>query len=201
MYHTKLLAYNINMSSKKTYSLFNPRIEGSIKTTVRAKTPKRAAKKLYNEMSEYMTNHVDKMHITIRENNNLHNFTIREKKIKNKNSNAVEFAYDIEEIAGFDSKTNKKLIEKDNASQSGGRKKSSSSSSSSDSSSSSSSSSDYDILIPIYPINKFVYYALPYQETTKLSGFTPIEIEKIFMPMFSLPINPIFEINFSLYKL
>jgi len=192
------------MSSKNAYRLVNPHIEGSLETVVRAKNSFSAGKKLYNSISNFFTNHVDNFYMTIQnvETKDLTHFKINEKRDSEGN---VDFKL-IKIDESFDPETNKKIIstiEKVDA-QSGGKhrhkhKHHRDRDQDSSSSSSSSSSEDY-FRIPIQPISRFVYFSLPYYKL-QLNGLTPIDVSRLFMPMFSLPINPSLEIRFDLYKM
>lgn len=100
---------------------------------------------------------------------------------------------------GFDSNLNQKLIEQsDKLKQSGGKHRRRYTDSSSSSSSSSSDYDDYSRSFNL-PITRFVYFSLPYQKL-HINGLTPVDISRIFLPMFSLPINPTLEIRFDLYR-
>ena len=190
--------------SKNTYRLINPYVEGSIDTITRSSNAFGAGKKLYNTISNYFTNHVEDFYMTIQnlETKNLTHFKINEKRSKGNN---VDF--NLSKIEGqFPSDINNKLISSVDKleKQSGGKKHKhhkdkSTTSVSSSSSSSSSSSDDYYLKIPLLPISRFTYFYLPYYKLN-VGGLNPIDISRIYMPMFSLPINPTLEVRFDIYK-
>jgi hypothetical protein len=188
------------MTSKNAYRLINPHVEGSLNTIVRAKNSFRAGTKIYEAMSKYFTNHVENFHFTIQnlETKDLTHFRVNEKKGKD---NTVDFNL-VRHEGNLSSDIEKKLIasvDKMDKQSGGKKKKSSNKTDDSDSSDSESSDeSEYAIKIPILPINRFVYYYLPYYKL-KLVGMNPLETAKLFMPMFSLPINPTLEIKLDFY--
>lgn len=196
------------MSFKNTYRLINPYIDGSIDTVVRSSNSFKAGKKLYNTISNYFTNHVEDFYMTIQNLENkddLTHFKINEHRGK---LNDVDF--NLARIDGkFPEEINNKLINSVEKleKQSGGKHKhhhrhhkdKDNSTTESNSSSSSSSDSDYYLKIPIQPITRFTYFYLPYYKLN-LVGLNPIDISRIFMPMFSLPINPTLEVRFDIYK-
>jgi len=192
------------MANKNAYRLINPYIEGSLDTVVRAKNSFRAGKKIYESISKYFTNHVENFHFTIQnlENKDLTHFRVNEKKGKD---NTVDFNL-IRHEGNLPPEIEKKLIasvEKIEK-QSGGKKHKKSNRTDekteddSDSSDSSSSDEGEYLKIPILPINRFIYYYLPYYKL-KLVGMNPFETAKLFMPMFSLPVNPTLEIKLDIY--
>lgn len=175
------------MPSKNSYHLINPSIEGSMQELVKASSPRNAAKKIYNNLSEYFSNHMEEFYMTVMdvESKKLSHFQVREKR----SGNQVDFY--LEPLPGnLSSSIEEKLIEKATKprKQKGGR----SSSDSSDSDSSSSSSSD----MFLSPISKFTYFYLPYH---KLFPQQNLKITKIFTPILSLPVNPTIEIDLELY--
>lgn len=188
------------MSVKNAYRLMNPYIEGSLDTVIRAKNSFSAGKKLYSAISNYFTNHVDNFYMTVQnvETNDLTHFRISEKR---DDEGTVDFKI-IKLDEKFDSDTNKKIItgiEKMTRQEGGKRHRSLIKDNDSSSSSSSSSDSDY-FKFPVQPISKFIYFYLPYYKL-RVSGLSPIDASRLYLPMFSLPINPSLEIRFDLYKL
>ena len=182
------------MSTKNAYRLINPYIEGSIDTMVRARNSFSAGKKLYNTISNYFTNHVEDFYMTIQnvETKELTHFKVGEKKGAN---DTVDFnLVKIED--SFAPELDKKLISNVEKleKQSGGRKHHKD-----DSESSTTTSSEYYYSIPIQPITRFVYFSLPYYKLN-IAGLTPLDASRLFLPMFSLPINPTLEIRFDLYR-
>lgn len=179
------------MATKNTYQLTNPYIEGSVNVVVRASNPFNGGKKLYNNVSKFFTNHVDDFYMTIQnaETKNLTHFQINEKKGSN---GSVDFNL-VKLDNNFGPELEKKLITSVTklSKQTGGKYKSDDSSDST-----SSDESDY-YKIPAQPITRLVYYYLPYYE---LIGLSPIDASRLFLPMFSLPINPSLEIRFDLYR-
>ena len=199
------------MSNKNAYRLINPHIEGSINTVVNSRNAFGAGKKLYNTISTHFTNQVDDFYMTVQnvENSELSHFKIEETRGEN---GVVDFNL-IKLDKNFDDKLEKKLIrnveELNKQSQSGGRHRHGRShhrsrrdDDSPSSSSSSSSSSDYYNkfnYFPIQPISHFTYFYLPYYKLY-LSGISPLDSARIFMPMFGLPVNPSLEVRFDLYN-
>jgi hypothetical protein len=187
------------MSTKNSYRLINPRITGSINKLVHAKNPYSAGKKIYNEMSEFFTNHMENFYMTVMnvENKELTHYGIKEKR----NGDVIDFFLNILPN-NLPDETEKKLIEQSMkiGKQYGGRKHhhhrsddSSDSSSSDDSLSSSSDIAVYNML----PITRFVYFNLPYY---KLINISQNDYNKLFLPVFTLPLSPVVEVRFDLYK-
>uniref|UniRef100_A0A6C0LRJ6 Uncharacterized protein n=1 Tax=viral metagenome TaxID=1070528 RepID=A0A6C0LRJ6_9ZZZZ len=192
------------MSDKNVYRLINPYIDGKMDTIIRSKNSFNAGKHLYNSLSKYFTNHVENFFMTIQnvETKELTHFKINETK---RNSNNIDFHMNrIDE--NLPNSIEKSLIENVDklSSQTGGKKKykynkyDDSSDSDSDSSTSSNSSSSENRLIS--PINKFIYFSLPYYKLN-LVGLNNSDLNSIFMPVFSWPINPTVEIRLDLYKI
>jgi len=182
--------------SYNAYRLVNPYIEGSLNTVVRAKNSSSAGRKIYHNLSKYFTNHVEDFNISVQniESKELSHFNINEKRGKNK---TIKFHLSQIEDA-LPSKVENKLldhvgeIEKHYG---GGKHKKDDSFSSS---SSSSSEEDYYKSIPIAPINKLIYYYLPYR--VNYVGLTAYDYYKLFVPAFSWPLSPSIEIRFDIYK-
>lgn len=183
--------------SKNTYRLVNPFIEGSVDTVVNARNPFNAGKKIYNTLSKYFTNHVENFYMTLQnlETQEFSHFRVNEKR---GSDNTVDFNM-VKIDDSFSPEINKKLakqvaiLEK----QSGGGHHHRHHDS--ESCSCSSSSEEYYYPIPIQPISRFVYFYLPYAKL-KIVGLNPLDRARLFMPMFSLPINPTLEINLDIYK-
>ena len=188
------------MSKKNTYRLINPYIEGSLNTIVHAKNAFSAGKKIYNQLSDYFTNHVENFNMTIMnvETKDLTHYNIKEKRA----GGSIDFFVDM--LANnLPKKTESELInhivkiEK----QSGGKKhrhyKDDDSSDTSDTSDSDSYLSPYNYY-NVLPITKFVYFHLPYY---KLVNVSPIDYNRLFLPIFSLPLSPTVEIKFDLYTI
>lgn len=186
------------MSSKNAYRLINPYIEGSLDTIVRAKNSFSAGKKLYNSISNHFTNHVEDFYMTIQnlETKDLSHFKVNEKR---GNGGNVDFKL-VKMDKTFPEDLNKKLISSVERleKQSGGRRHHHHRDDDSPSSDSTTDDSDY-FKYPPQPINRFVYYYLPYYKLNVV-GLGLADTSRIFMPMFSLPINPTLEIRFDLYK-
>jgi hypothetical protein len=189
------------MSSKNAYRLINPYIEGSLDTVVRSRNSFNAGKKIYNTISNYFTNHVDDFYMTIQnvETKDLAHFKINEKRDDN---GFVDF-----NLVKFDEKLpqdlEKKLVNAVDkfSKQSGGRHRKHhhrDNYDDDDDTTTESSESDY-YRYPIQPISKFVYFYLPYYRLNTI-GLSPLDASRIFLPMFSLPINPGLEIRFDLYR-
>lgn len=197
------------MTEKNAYRLINPHVEGSIDTVVRARNLQSAGKKMYAGLSKYFTNHVKDFNMTIQnmETKDLSHFTIDEKINKSVGKNNIyNVDYELYQLdKSFSPELDKKLIASVDKldKQSGGKRRKhrhdrDSSSSSDDSDLSSSSESDY-YRLPILPINKFTYFMLPYYQLN-INNLNPLERARLFLPMFSLPINPTLEIRFDLYS-
>lgn len=189
------------MSTKNTYRLLNPYIEGSINTVINADNSFSAGKKIYKTISNFFTNHVDDFYMTLQnlETKNLTHFKIGEKKGEN---GFVDY-YIIKLDGNFSKELEKKLInnvEKLMQQNGGSHEKKNDDDDDNDSPSESSSSSEkkyYQYVMQ--PISKFIYFTLPYYKL-QLIGLTPYDISRIYLPMFSLPINPSLEIRFDLYR-
>ena len=192
------------MTSKNTYRLINPYIEGTFDPMVKAKNSRSAGIKLYNSASNYFTNHLEDFYMTLQnvETKNLSHFRINERK------NNDEIVFDLYPLSeNFPPELEKKLIESVDKlyKQRGGKKHSLSFDLDSDfddfdDSDDSDDSDEYDEYgYPSQPICRFTYFHLPYQRLN-LIGLTPMDVNRLFMPVFSSPINPIFEIRFDIYK-
>jgi len=190
------------MSTKNSYRLINPHIEGTMNTVVKAKNSFSAGKKLYGTVSRHFTNHVDDFYMTIQnvENKELTHFKIDEKR---NNNNVVDYHL-VKLDNNFTPELEQKLIssvENVNTIFGGKKHKKKDDDDSSDSSSSSSSSSDsaFYYKVPKQEINRFSYFYLPYYKLNFV-GVSPMDMYRIFVPTFNLPINPTIEIIFDLYK-
>jgi hypothetical protein len=184
------------MSRKNAYRLLNPYVEGSIDTVVRAKNSFNAGKKLYNTISNFFTNHVEDFYMTVQnvETKELTHFRINEKRTEN---GTVDYnLVKLEEK--FSPELEKKLVSnvEQLEKQTGGKHKHDEDDSSSDSSSSDDFLDDY----PLQPIRRFTYFYMPYYKLNMV-GLSPLDAARIFVPMFSLPINPSLEIRMDLYKI
>jgi hypothetical protein len=191
------------MSKKNTYRLINPYIEGSINRIVHAKNAYSAGKKIYNELSEYFTNHIENFNMTIMnvETKDLTHYNIREQ--RKGDLNEIEFAVNMLSN-NLPKKTESELVENiiKMEKQSGGKKKHYRKDDSSDSSDSSDSDSSFESSYAsnyynVLPITKFVYFHLPYY---KLINISPIDYNRLFLPIFTLPLSPSVEVRFDLYK-
>jgi len=213
------------MSSKNTYRLINPFIEGSLNTVVRAKNSLNASIMLYGNLSNHFTNHVDNFYITVQnlQNKRLYNFLIDEKRLT---GDEVDFSITrLRTPLSKDLEENflKEIQEIDPQTQTGGKHRKhhnrhklsalldndrhSNIDDSSDSSDSSSESDDSDFYrhkYTVQPIQRFTYFHLPYYNLVNLSTIDSARLvlnpARLFMPMFNLPINPTLEIRFDLYN-
>lgn len=187
------------MSSKNAYRLINPYIEGSMDTVVRAKNSFNAGKRLYGSISNFFTNHVDDFFMTVQnvETKELTHFRIGEKRGDN---GTVDFNL-VKIDDRFSPELEKKLVTNiEKLSKQAGGKHRHHKYEKDDSSSSSSSSEESDYYkFPVQPITRFTYFYLPYYKLNMV-GMSPLDASRIFMPMFSLPINPSLEIRFDLYR-
>ncbi len=187
------------MSNKYSYLLLNPFIEGdSVDTLVTSKNPFNAGKKLYKHISDFFTNRVDNFYMTIQnvETKDLTHFLIKEKEGKQND----EVNFDLIKINdNFPPEFEKKIISTIESAnkQYGGKHHKHRDSDSSDSDSSTSSDDD-DYKYRNLPINRFVYYYLPYYKL-KIVGLSPLDISRLFVPTFGFPINPSIEIRLDLY--
>lgn len=181
------------MTSKNTYRLINPYIEGSVDTTVNSRNSFNGAKKLYKNISEYFTNHVKNFNMVIQ---NVNTDKLTHFKINEKNSKDGTVDYDLTILNNnFPLEIEKKLISSFNklSKQSGGK----SHRKYDDSDSSDSSSSSEDLYNQsIQPITRFVYFYLPYYQY-EIYGATPLDLSRLYLPMFSLPVNPVYEVRFD----
>jgi len=180
-----------------TYRLINPYIEGTISTLVNSKNSFKAGRDLYKRISKYFTNHVENFHLTIQnvETKKLSHFRVTEKK----KNNSVDFNI-IKLDESLPADTEEQLVKavENIDKQTGGKKKKNGESDESDDSSDSSSESSTYFKIPIYPINRFVYFNMPYYKL-KIAGVSPLDYRRLYVPMFSLPINPTLEIIMDFY--
>ena len=178
-----------------TYRLINPYIEGTLSTVINSKSSFRAGRDLYKRISKHFTNHVENFHMTIQnvETKKLSHFRITEKK----KNNSVDFNV-VKLSDSLPANTEDKLVSAidDFEKQTGGKKKKKDGESE-DSSDSSTESTSY-IQFPLYPINRFVYFNLPYYKLN-IVNMSPLDYTRLFVPMFSLPINPTLEIRMDFY--
>jgi hypothetical protein len=187
-------------NQKQQYQLINPIIKGSLNTVVDARNSFNAGKKMYKMLSRYFTNHVKDFYMTLQRvgTDQLSHFKINEKMNIEGGAKTVNFEL-VKLDNHFPDKVEKEMI-KNASSLSGGRHHSSSSDSSDSSDSSSSSDEVYQ------PIKNFTYWALPYSQLympktkIKINGLNPLDTARLFMPMFSMPINPTLEVRVDLYK-
>lgn len=178
------------MASKNAYHLINPLIIGSQNQIYYTKNSRSAGKKIYHQLSEYFSNHVEEFFMTVMnvETKELTHFRVKEKRNGNE---AVDFLMEI-----LPSKMPKdiesSLIEKATKTekQYGGKHRD-------DDDSSSSSSSSSEEYFSVIPITRFIYFNLPYY---KLVGVSPNDFKRVFLPTISLPLSPVIEYNFDVYK-
>ena len=190
------------MSSKNAYRLINPYIEGSFDTVVKARNSFSAGKKLYKNISTYFTNPVDNFYMTIQDldTKKLSHFKINENR---KDKTLVDF--NLTKLDGDFSQTlNEKLVRNvdELGKQAGGKHKRHHHDDDDDDDSSSSSSdfsSTESLYFPNQPINRFVYFYLPYYKLNVV-GLSPLDINRLYLPMFNLPINPSLEVRVDLYR-
>lgn len=186
---------------KDAYRLINPYIEGSMDTVVLARNSFNAGKKLYDTISNFFTNSVDNFYMTVQnvETNELTHFKIGEKRSEN---GTVDFnLVRLEEK--FSPELEKSLVNNVDklSKQSGGRHRHHHHDDDDDTTTSDSSSEENDFFkFQMQPITRFTYFYLPYYKLN-LVALSPLDTSRIFMPMFSLPINPSLEIRFDLYKI
>jgi hypothetical protein len=181
-----------------TYRLINPYIEGDVDTMVRAKDSYSAGKKIYKNISKHFTNSVDNFNMTVQDvdSKGLTHYNVSEKMGKD---GLVD--YNLTRLSSnFPSATESKLIKQVNKleGQSGGKRRHHRRYD--DSSSSSSSSDDGNYLsfkIPYAPITKFIYHSLPYY-TLEVNNVSPIDSSRFFLPTFSFPVNPSYQIIMNL---
>ena len=195
-------------SKKNSYRLLNPYIEGKHNTVVHASNSLSGGKKHYANISNYFTNHVEEFYLTLQnvQTKKLTHFRVKEKM---KGKKGVE--YDLEKLpedkfSSFDTELIKKVEQLEKSKQKAGDKNDKNDKDNRDGSDSSDSSSDSDsdeddieyiTYIKSTPISRFVYFPLPYYRTI---GLTTRDINKIFMPMFNLPVNPSVEIRLDIYN-
>lgn len=216
------------MSTKNAYRLINPYMEGTVEPVVRSKNAFRAGKKLYNTISKYFTNQVDNFYMTVQnvETKDISHFKIDE----SRNNDAVEFniskldgsfSPDIDkklttavekmsksekQNGGRRNNQSRRTRRNNDIDQDGGRHRKhyfyeDDDDTDTDSDySDSDSDSDVDYFkFATQPISRFVYFYLPYYKLNTF-GMNPLDVSRMFMPMFNLPINPSLEIRFDIYK-
>lgn len=180
------------MSGKHTYRLINPIVDGTVKSVAKASSEMSAGKKIYDELSKHFTNEVKDFFMTIQDTNTdkLYHYRVSEGKVNKEGY----VDYNLVLLPGnLSNEVEKKMVQayEKHKTQLGGDD--------SDSASSSSSmASESTIFVPIRPIDRFVYYVLPYYKI-KTPGLSVIDLNRIYMPMFSLPVNPIFEMRMDFY--
>lgn len=179
------------MSGKHTYRLINPIVDGTVKSMTKASTQISAGKKIYNELSKHFTNEVKDFYMTLQDTNTdkLYHYRVSEGKINKEGY----IDYNLDLLPGnLPADVEKKMVQayEKHKTQLGGDD--------SDSSSSSNSATESTVYIPLRPIDRFVYYMLPYYKI-KTPGLNIIDLNRIYMPMFSLPVNPVFEMRMDFY--
>jgi len=171
------------------------------------KNSERAGRKLYDNLSKYFTNNVDNFNMTIQnmDTKKLTHFRINESRDQD---TGEEVDYDIVELTeSLPEKMEKELLakvkaEEESAKQAGGRKhhrhhrKDKDDSPSSSTDSSTESSYYYKRPTYYYPINRFVYYNLPYY---KINGLSTWDINRLFFPCFSWPLSPSVEVRLDIF--
>ncbi len=183
------------MSTKNTYRLINPYIEGSARTIVQSRNSFNAGKKIYNNISSFFSNNVDNFFMSIQnvQTGGLSHFMTREKRDNNGvvKYKLTKFEKDFDDAFA---RVLVKTVDKINK-QSGGKKKykfPDSDSSSSD------SDSDDEYRYPLQPISRFTYFVLPYHTLMPLN-MNIVDTGCVYVPMFNFPVNPSLEIRFDLY--
>lgn len=194
------------MSNENTYRLINPYIEGDVETVAKSRNSTRAAKKIYDNISQHFQNRVDNFFMTTQnlQTKDLSHFLVRE--TKNKEG---EIKYGVKSLSGnFDTDIEKNLLKNINnlEKQSGGKHKNKrkrhrlDDDDDTDSDTDSSSDSfDDDFKFPSQPVSRFTYFYLPYFKINTI-GLSPIDANRIFLPIFNLPVNPSLEIRFDIFK-
>lgn len=189
------------MTSKNTYRLVNPYIEGTMDQHVKASNSFNAGKKLYKQLSQHFTTHVKNFFMTLQkmDTNELYHFKINEQR----GGDEVDFS--IEQIPGaFKSDVDDELLQQisklDN--QSGGRKHKKKhhfdDDDDDDDSDSDSDSDEYiNYLYMRQPITRFIYYYLPYY---RIVGMNPIDASRIYVPLFGFPQSPNVEVRLDFYR-
>ncbi|CAH6420681.1 Hypothetical protein MVR_LOCUS196 [uncultured virus] len=199
------------MTSKNTYRLINPLIEGSESTVKKASNSFNVAKKFYKSLSSYFTNRVDQFHMTVKnlQTGGQTHYLVSEDSMKQDGSVGFSMTqlpgklsttaedYLNDQVNEFDRKKSKV--------QEGGKRRrrrddDDDDSDSSDSDSDSDSDFEY-IMLPPQPITRFVYFNMPYY---KIYGVSPLDAlrivdgSRIYTPTFSLPVNPSIEIRLTI---
>lgn len=182
------------------YELVNPSITGNIKKTFSSSDSNTAASEAWNELSQYMANNTPKFAFSLkREDGKLYHFSVKEKLGKNK---SVKFTVKPLKLNLSKEQENGLLnhISDHAKKMNGGKHKSKDDSDSSDSSSDSDSDTDSDLYDKIRkfknkPLNYLWYNPLVYTTNGKL--------ESVYIPTFTYPIVPYFEISLTgvYYKL
>lgn len=186
------------MTEKNIYRLVNPYIEGTLDTMVKSSNSARAGKKIYNVLSPFITNHMENFYFTIQnvQTKGLTHFLVNENKTDER---AVGFKL-TRMKEKFTSDLDKKLIESvDKMVQQSGGKKHKKDKDDSTTDTTTDAGPPYNYMVPMFPINRFVYFMLPYYKLNVV-GLDPIDRARLFMPMFSFPVNPIYEIRYDLYN-
>jgi hypothetical protein len=188
-------------SSKNTYRLVNPYIEGSFNKITHAKSTLSGGKKFYSSLSNFFSSPVREHFISIQnvQTKELTHFRINEKKMKN---NKVEWTISIlnnDQIKGGNSDSDliQQIDSLEKKNQKGGdNDQSDSESSESNSSSDSELEQNIRPIKYISPIKRYIYFPLPFQQ--RLCKFNCL-----YVPTFSLPVPPTVEIRLDLigYKI
>lgn len=186
---------------KNRYQLINPVFSGKMDTVVRSRNSFNASKKLYKSISKYVNNHVDSFYMTVMNvvSGSLSHYEV------NEDQHGGSIKYTITKLPGnFSKDTEKKFINETKNILSGtidGGGGLNISDLLNDSSDSSSSDSEYhNISNVIYPINRIVYFPMPYYKLATY-GISKLDRRRFSLPMFSFPSNPTLEIRLDFYKL
>ena len=179
-----------------SYQLINPYIEGQMSTRVTSKSPFRAGKSLYQSLSTHFNNPVEQFYITIRNErtNDLHHFRIDEVM-----DGDDEVTFSLRPLEGhFDDDINAGLVNRVTGMHGGRHRRRYRDDS--DSSDSSDSDSDCDRDLYSYPIQRMVYFALPYPRIQNI-GMTALDQARLcYLPMCNFAVNPSLEISLDFYR-
>jgi hypothetical protein len=175
------------MSTRSSYRLINPYVTGSVETTVLAKNAFNAGKKIYRKLSEHFSNYLENFYFTIENSNKkeLTHFRVTEKRNQ---ENRVNFTL-VRLDSHFPEDLEKRLLDLVERIQSGGHNE--------DDSSETSDEDDF-FKYPEQPIAHFVYFYLPYYKLG-MKLLKPVDYYRIYLPTFSLTVNPCIELRFDLY--
>lgn len=164
---------------KSKYQLINPYIEGSLETMVVASNPFEAGKKIYRAISTLFSNITDTFYFTIKdlETKRHYHFGVQES-----DTGDGRIDYHLRYIGdSFSSSIEDRLsreIDLLDQQQYNG---------------------DIEYSYVVKPINRFVYFAMPYHRVVRFENMSEFDKMRFTLPTFSFQYNPIYELRLDFF--